>query len=363
MRVILNVMAPLALAALVACGAPEPEATADSALAAESEECRAGRGPATVMSRNLYLGADLGEVVAAGSLPVFLTETTEVWTTVVGNDFHARAELLADEIARARPDAIGLQEAYLWRTQFPSDQASLATQVEYDYVAELLAALHVRGQHYEVAQSIDLFDFEAPTLLGLDVRMTDRQVILVREGVEYANPRGGPYTYLLPVSVLGNTVEVKRGWTAVDLNLGGEWVAFFNTHLESFYAPIRVAQGMELAAILAATPGNAILVGDLNSLPGTEGAASVAGVGFTDAWAAVHPGRPGPTCCWPEELANTEPAPDQRIDYVFVRGLKPLTVKLIGAAPWNHRTGLWPTDHAGLVADVKPLRGMWGQEH
>jgi endonuclease/exonuclease/phosphatase family metal-dependent hydrolase len=362
MRVIRNVMALLPLSVLVACGVPEPEATADSALAAASEECRVGRGPLTVMSRNLYLGADLGEVVAAGSLPVFLAETTEVWNTVLGNDFHARAELLADEIARARPEAIGLQEAYLWRTQFPSDQTSLATQVEYDYVADLLTALHVRGQHYEVAESIDLFDFEAPTLLGLDARMTDRQVILVRQGVEFSNPRGSTYTYLLPVSVLGNTVEVKRGWTAVDLDLGGETVAFFNTHLESFYAPIRVAQGMELAAILDATPGKVVLVGDLNSLPGTEGAASVAGAGFTDVWAQLHPRRDGFTCCWPEELANTEPGLDQRIDYVFVRGLKPLDMRIIGARPWDHRTGLWPTDHAGLVADVKPLRGMWGHD-
>lgn len=352
-----GVLASLSLLVLfTACDVAEPESASSSALATASEECREGRGPATVMTRNLYLGAELGGVIAAQSIPEFLAATTEVWTTVVGNDFHRRAGLLADEITRARPAVVGLQEAYLWRTQLPSDPATAATQVEYDYVAELLAALEARGQAYEVAESIELFDFEAPTLLGLDARMTDRQVILVREGVEWKNPRGAPYSVLLPVPVLGQSVPVKRGWTAVDVKLDGGWVAFFNTHTESFYAPVRVAQGMELAAILGATPGDAILVGDLNSLPGTEAAASVAGAGFTDAWAKLHPRRDGFTCCWPEELAKTTPGLDQRIDYVFLRGLKPLEAKVIGDEPRDHRTGLWPTDHAGLVAKVKDAR-------
>jgi hypothetical protein len=359
-----KVMALSSFVLLVACGgAPEPEATAQSALTTNSEECRTGRGPVEVMSRNHYLRAAHHDVIAAGSIPAILAATTRVWNTVVANDFHARAELIADEIAMSRPDAIGLQEAYLWRTQFPSDPATPATHVEYDFIAELLAALQARGTPYEIAESIELFDFEAPTLLGMDVRTTDRQAILVRKGTEFRNGRGATFSVLLPVQVLGTTVLVQRGWTAVDLKIGGEWLAFFNTHTESFYAPVRVLQGMELADILAATPGKAILVGDLNSLPDTEAAASVAAVGFTDSWADVHPRKDGFTCCFPENLAETEPGLDQRIDYVFVRGLKPLTAKIVGAHPFAHRTGLWPSDHAGLVATAKPEKGMWGHEH
>lgn len=357
-----NLVALSSLALLAACGgAPQPEATADSALTATStEDCRAGRGPVEVMTRNLYLGAALDDVIAAGSLPAFLTATTRVWNQVVANDFHARAELIADEIAMNRPDAVGLQEAYLWRSQTPSDPTTSATHVEYDYIADLLAGLQARGTPYEVAESIELFDFEAPTFLGIDVRMTDRQAILVRKGTTFHNARGATYSVLLPVQVLGTTVMVKRGWTAIDIKVGGEWLALFNTHTESFYAPVRVAQGMELAAILDATPGKAILVGDLNSLPGTEAAASVAGVGFTDSWADIHPKQPGFSCCFPESLAETKPGLDQRIDYVFVRGLKPLTAKIVGAHLLAHRTGLWPSDHAGLVATAKPQKGMWG---
>jgi hypothetical protein len=286
---------------------------------------------------------------------------TNIWGKVVANDFHARAELVAHEIARSRPELIGLQEAYLWRTQEPGDAATggttPATTVAYDYVADLLAALEARGLHYEVAEEIELFDFEAPTILGLDVRMTDRQVILARSGLDLANPRGAVFGTLLPVPVLGQVVFVKRGWTAVDAKLRGEWVTFANTHLESIYAPVRVGQAMELAAILAATPGKAVLVGDLNSLPGTEGAAVMVGAGFTDVWDALHPHRDGFTCCWPEELTLTEPGLDERIDYVMVRDVRPLTARIVGEAPRDHRSGLWPSDHAGLVASLRPDKG------
>ena len=345
------------------CDRPGPEdaAVGDEALTEVASDCRDERDRTPeVMTRNLYLGADLGPALQATSGLEFALAVTSIWGKVVANDFHARAELVAAEIARSRPELIGLQEAYLWRTQEPGDAiaggTTPATTVAYDYVADLLAALEARGQEYRVVEEIELFDFEAPTVLGLDVRMTDRQVILAREGVDVANPRGAPFSTLLPVSVLGNTVLVKRGWTAVDAKLRGEWVTFANTHLESFYAPVRVAQGMELAAILAATPGKAVLVGDLNSLPGTEGAALVMGAGFTDVWAALHPRRDGFTCCWPEELAQTEPGLDQRIDYVMVRGVRPLTARIIGEAPRDHRTGLWPTDHAGLVVSLRPDR-------
>jgi hypothetical protein len=54
-----------------------------------------------------------------------------------------------------------------------------------------------------------------------------------------------------------------------------------------------------------------------------------------------------------------EPGLDQRIDFVFVRDLKVLTAKIVGAHPSDHRTGLWPSDHAGLVARAKPEQGMW----
>jgi len=44
----------------------------------------------------------------------------------------------------------------------------------------------------------------------------------------------------------------------------------------------------------------------------------------------------------------------QRIDYVFSRGLSPEETRLVGDKP-NSRTpsGLWPSDHAGVVATLE----------
>jgi len=353
----LPVAAAVALA-MFGCGAPnstEP-ATASSANALEGCDAHERGRPAEVMSRNLYLGADLGPVIAADTPAKFVAATTAVWGSVVGNDFHTRALSLAKEIARAEPDLVGLQEAYLWRVQDPGDAllggTVPATDVAYDYVADLLAALEARGQRYEAVETLPLFDFEAPTALGIDVRMTDRQVILARRGVRISNPRGAVYGVLLPLTVMGQNILVQRGWTAVDAKVDGKAFTFFDTHLESYYTPVRLAQAAELAAIVAATPGKVVLVGDLNSPSGTEGAAILETAGLADVWADLHPHQDGFTCCFAGDLSDPTVSLDQRIDYVMVRDVRPLTMRIVGSTPGAHASGLWPSDHAGVVAGL-----------
>ena len=141
----------------------------------------------------------------------------------------------------------------------------------------------------------------------------------------------------------------------------GASFTFFDTHLESFHPLVRQAQAAELAAIVGAVEGPLVLAGDLNSLPGTEGAAILAapppfGPGLVDVWAALHPNQPGFTCCFAEDLADPALLLDVRIDYVMVRGLRPLTARVLGAAPGDHATGLWPSDHAGVTASLKVPR-------
>jgi endonuclease/exonuclease/phosphatase family metal-dependent hydrolase len=308
-----------------------------------------------VMSRNLYLGAELTPVIQAQDLPQFLAATTAVWSMVQKNDFHARAQAVAAEIAANRPALVGLQEAYTWRTQVPADgMASPATDVAYDYVPELIAALAQRGLQYRAVATVDLFDFEAPTLLGNDARLTDHGVILARQDVHASNPRGKVFTTLLPVGVLGQTVLVKRGWVSVDVKYRGEQLRFVSTHLESFHPGVRQAQAAELAATLSAEGGQVILVGDLNSHPGTEGAAILVGAGFTDAWAALNPTNPGLTCCWPEDLTSTSPPFSERIDYVLTRGIVgPVAAGITGDDLASRVSGLWPSDHGGLFAELR----------
>jgi endonuclease/exonuclease/phosphatase family metal-dependent hydrolase len=349
----------------VACGSGDVpaslsvEARSAASRSGDSHQSERHGKEIDVLTRNLYLGADLTPVIQAQNLQQFLAATTAVWNMVNKNNFHARAQALANEIAARRPALIGLQEAFTWRVQTPADgQATPATQVAYDYVPELLGALARRGLHYRVAAQVDLLDFEAPTLLGNDARLTDHGVILARVDVKTRSPAGVVFTNLLPVSVLGQSLPVKRGYAAVDAKIKGEWVRFVTTHLESFHPGIRTLQAAELAAALASETRPVILVGDLNSHPGTEGEAVLAGAGFQDVWAELHPSRPGLTCCWPEDLTATQPGFSERIDYVMTRGpLDGRRVEVFGADPAARVGGLWPSDHGGLFATVALFAG------
>ena len=113
---------------------------------------QAAGGELTVMTRNLSFGTDLGPIVAATTEFEFVTAVAAAYTQAQASDFPGRAKAWADEIERARPDLIGLQEAVLWRTQTPADFSPTpnATTVEADLVGLLLAELRSRGLRYEV---------------------------------------------------------------------------------------------------------------------------------------------------------------------------------------------------------------------
>ena len=102
-----------------------------------------------VMTRNLYLGADLDPVVAAagaGNPNALIAAVSDAWATIVGTDFPARAEALADEIEQDKPTLIGLQEVSLYRIGKANDPTP-AEEVKYDYLKILLGELNSRGLH------------------------------------------------------------------------------------------------------------------------------------------------------------------------------------------------------------------------
>jgi endonuclease/exonuclease/phosphatase family metal-dependent hydrolase len=355
MRTFRSLAFALPLLLLAACGAQEPLATSATAIRAAAPALAGGNKVVGVMSRNLYLGAELGPVIQAQGLPQFLGATTAVWAMVERNDFHLRAQAVANEIAAARPALVGLQEAYTWWKQ---------GVVQFDYVPELVGALAERGVGYRPVISVPLFTFDAPILTGETVRMQDHLVILAREDVTTANPEGAPYPdpVLLPLTVLGTPLLVQRGWATVDVKYRGEWIRFATTHLEAYDPRPRVAQAqvlvMQLAGVAAKHgPLPEILVGDLNSHPGEEGEAILAAAGFEDAWPVVHPDDPGLSCCWLEDLTiGSPPAPPfyERIDYVLTRGLfEPRTAAVTGSDPASRVGGLWPSDHGGLEATLR----------
>jgi len=353
MRARFAVVLPLIIG-IAACGGSgsDPAAEANSAnLSAGS--LADGNKVIGVMSRNLYLGADLAPVIAATNLSDFLDATTAAWKMVQKNDFHVRVQALADEIAGKRPALVGLQEAFTWRV----GAAPPATTVVYDYAPELLAALAARGVKYRAVARVELLDVEAPTRLGHDVRATDHDVIIARDDVDVMAKSEVVYTHLLPLSVFGATFPLKRGYVTVDVRYRGASLKFVSTHLESFHAGIRMLQAGELATALARESRPVILVGDLNSHPGTEGEAILAAAGFIDGWPAALPANSGLTCCWAEDLTVPQSNTNrftERIDYVLTRGpLDARAVFVTGGNPSYRVGGLWPSDHGGIFAEVR----------
>ncbi|MEN9516417.1 MAG: hypothetical protein RLZZ159_283, partial [Actinomycetota bacterium] len=66
----------------------------------------------TVMSRNLYLGSDVG--VALDKIPNFPAAAQFMWDQMKQTNFSVRAPKLAKEAVQDRPEVIGIQEATIW---------------------------------------------------------------------------------------------------------------------------------------------------------------------------------------------------------------------------------------------------------
>ena len=100
----------------------------------------------TVMTKNMDAGTDLGFVVAYLQTNLLLGVQL-TFQEVLKNNYPLRAFLLGQEIAAAKPDVVGLQEATLWRTGPDPDHA---TDVMVDQLELLLDALAAQGQPYSV---------------------------------------------------------------------------------------------------------------------------------------------------------------------------------------------------------------------
>ena len=343
----------------------------------------------TVMSRNVYLGADLGPAINAGSICEAVDAAGGIVNDVDESDFTERAPLLAKEIAKAGPDLVGLQEAALWRDQPNSDYtATPAGHVRYDFLKLLTKQLKKRGVPYEVVVSQDEFDEELPAdvdgsdatgngpLAGcgadIDGRLTMRDAILRRKDskVQVSDPDKGQFENQYEV-LLGGAVpiDVERGWVSTEAKLPatertrGAGFHFVNTHLEAFGDPqIREDQARELFAKGGPlrTRKQLLFVGDINS--GSKNKDKI-GPPFT------HPGDRGAykalvndfgmtnrgtrqTCCYPDVFTDLigDYRFDHTVDHVMAKPPVPqLDAGVTGADPKvNSPSGLVSSDHGGL---------------
>jgi hypothetical protein len=358
---------------------------------AKADRGNNGRGHVVnVMTRNVYLGADLAPAIGAKSLDEFVTATGQILREVTANDFPTRAKGLAQEILQQKPDLVGLQEVALWRTGPPSLAPVLsgeptATTVRYDYLQLLLDQLNKGPDRYEVVVVQNEFDLEAPgdenevagdgpALEGIpnaeiNGRLTMRDVILARRsgGVDTANPQSGNFKTLLPVPILGKPLTIKRGWTATDARVRGSgWFRFVNTHLEAFdpaalVPSIRALQAAELVA-----PGGpatsdlpVILVGDLNSDDDTVAAGDQQAYRVLLDVGLVERSTNDPLSCCLDSSLLAEGAGgsvadfDHQVDHVMTRDPEQIELQsstVTGLLPVN---GFWSSDHAGVFSALR----------
>ena len=162
-----------------------------------------------------------------------------------------------------------------------------------------------------------------------------------------------PHVVVLPEGFTGKTVTIFRGWESVDVQQGGQQYRVINTHLEEGDNPvdgaIQAAQALELLKGPASTAQPTILLGDFNADADT-GALTyriLVAAGFSDTWTKTHPNSPGYT--WPLPPVSSD---NQRIDLVLFRGgFSATSMSIVGTSPIGS-TGLYPSDHAGIVATL-----------
>ncbi|MBC7595679.1 MAG: endonuclease/exonuclease/phosphatase family protein [Kineosporiaceae bacterium] len=319
----------------------------------------------TVMTRNLFLGGNLTPSIGAPTLPALMTANAALLSNVDRVNFPERAKLLAKEIVEDKPDLVGLQEVALWRTGALGDPAE-ATTVRYDYLELLMAELAKSGHPYEIAVVQNEANLEAPTGAPyyVDARLTMRDAILVRAGgkVEITDTSSGNFVNNLafPLPSTGTTMTSTRGWTAADVRQGDRSYRFINTHLEAFHYEIRILQARELlAGAIASAGGDVILVGDMNTGPELPVADNrlayftLVGGGMVDTWPILHPGEPGSTAGFGDELNQPADSVEHRIDLIMFKGNVTPEKSWTFGSERQTSDGRWASDHLGHAAELR----------
>jgi endonuclease/exonuclease/phosphatase family metal-dependent hydrolase len=327
-------------------------------------------GIGTVMTYNVNEGTDFLQVVGAQNLQQFLLGVGQIITQVQGTNPPERMQAIARQILDAQPELLSLQEVDQWSTGTFDPVAGTcgAMTMQYDMLQELLSAIAAQGGHYEVAVQVTQNAFPPtpgliPPATYICVAVTDYNVVLARTDLpswifQWSNPQSGQFVNELVLPTPIGPVPYPRAWASVDAQFFGHSFLYINTHLESFDATVRELQGGELRAGPANTALPLIIAMDSNAqafpLPQDPTYVDFISAGYGDVWSRLFPKRAGLTCCQDEADNNPVSELYQRIDLVLTHGkVTPWAAVLIGTDPRSRLAdGLWPSDHAALVAGV-----------
>ncbi len=362
--------------AIVSCNTSGPVSSTDSQTQNELQSFStipkpvAADRPVRVMTRNIYIGADVDIVLSAKSPEEVPILAAQAFQQLISTNFPERAVSLVRELALTKPDLVGLQEVSLIRYQSPGDAiiggTTPAETVLMDYLDIMMQVIEAFDLDYKVAAKIQNADVEMPMITGTnpmtfdDVRVTDFDVILVKESVQVSEVTAENFQYNLVIPDLG--MEILRGYVAVDAKVDNRTYRFVNTHLEPFAQPIKMAQAQELLASLAGETDPVIMLGDFNSqAPTGEVYNFIVSQGYDDIWLqnTLTDNPDGFTYGHDADLRNETVNFYERIDHIYVRYAEsaiPLWVHaiVVGDEQLNRtESGLWPSDHGGVAARLK----------
>lgn len=362
----------------------------------------------TVMTRNLYLGSDVG--VAMDLIPNLSAAAQFMWDQIKKTDFNNRAPKLAAEVIAKKPDVVGLQEATIWFCK--KNVFSKRTEV-FNFTKQFLAATKAQGTEYVLAQkdgitalntgySIAAVPFVTMVndpetfqpLFGQDKAACGFEIadaLAIRADLADKVLKVGNTEYEQTYTIVPTIMTIYRGYTWADIQIRNTPVRFVATHLESLWdenkVPNAAIQAQQLIADLKSTKNPVVVMGDFNSdprdprmpanpNPGEQPVASDAcpagtskcnayllmtEAGFTDSgpdpllpenytWGmnALLTGPDPVRLKVAKQLGNNAGYTD-RLDYVFVKnGVSVSAVGLVGAIAPNNLN----TDHAGIVATL-----------
>jgi hypothetical protein len=361
----------LALALLLGVGAcvddSNPIIVPDSDAAFSRGAPAAAPAPVRLMSRNLYLGANIDHVLAD---PVGGGDIA--WAEIMRTSYPERAVHIAGEILARMPHVVGLQEVSQYLVLDPTTFTPVGG---FDFLDILMA--HLAGHGYSVVARTTNFQAYMP-MGGFIVRYTDGDAILALAGVDVISTGWKHFDHQVDlddyVPGLGDNL---RSFQWADLVAAGQRMLFVNTHLEvQGWAHVQVLQAAELLAFVNEWAGPVVMVGDFNSAANrnaparakTATYAMVLAAGFHDLW-LPHDGvanNSGPSCCQASDLSNQASGLDERIDFIFARDVPYFAgnrsaaakLELVGHRPSDRFQAaggyyLWPSDHAGLFGEIR----------
>jgi endonuclease/exonuclease/phosphatase family metal-dependent hydrolase len=359
--------------------------------------------PIKVMSRNLYLGADVG--VALAKIPNMPAAAQFMWEQVQKTDFSKRKTILAREIRAEAPDVIGIQEATIWyckahfwssKTEVFNFTKELLNELDGEYIIASKDGVEANNPGYSIGpipfltKVTDAKTFQP--LFGQNTADCGFQIgdaLLIKKSLKQYVNQVGNSEYKAVYKVVPTLMEIYRGYTWADITMQGANVRFVTTHLESLWdvneIPKAADQARQLVKDLSESKSPIVVIGDFNSdprdprpenapNPGEQPVASdncpagsvtcnaykvMKSAGFTDSgpdasdpsaysWGmnALLTGPESKRFKAAQAMGNKNGFTD-RLDYIFVKnGMKVLSSRIIAQTP------PYGTDHAGVVTEL-----------